>query len=89
MINCDECRHRSFVPGSAHYTCSVFTNPKQLLLNAVVFLSTGVNPAATALGLTISPHGTEKGWANFPLDYDPVWLEGECKGFSERGTSSC
>ena len=31
------------------------------------------------LGFSFNSHGVANGWANFPLNYDPVWMQGECK----------
>ena len=28
-------------------------------------------------------HGRRNGWWSFPLNYDPVWMEGECGAFSK------
>lgn len=28
----------------------------------------------------LNPHGVKNGWANHPMDFDPVWVE-ECLGF--------
>ncbi len=27
-------------------------------------------------------HGTKKGWYNFPFNFDPIWMEEECKEHS-------
>lgn len=31
-----------------------------------------------------NPHGVSKGWYLFPLNYDPVWMEEECRGFAKE-----
>ena len=31
-----------------------------------------------------SKQGIINGWYNFPLNYDPVWQEEECKAFSTK-----
>lgn len=28
-------------------------------------------------------HGFEKGWCNFPVNFDPVWIK-ECGGFEAK-----
>ena len=32
----------------------------------------------------VNEHGVEKGWFNYPLNFDPVWAEG-CTGFAPKG----
>jgi hypothetical protein len=32
---------------------------------------------------TANPHGIKNGWFNFPIDFDPVWIEGQCEGYEE------
>ena len=31
----------------------------------------------------INPHGLANGWANWPLNFDPGWID-ECTAFDER-----
>jgi hypothetical protein len=33
--------------------------------------------------IKIDPHGRAKGWAMWPLDYDPIWVS-ECQLFREK-----
>lgn len=33
--------------------------------------------------VTGDPHGIRQGWFNWPLSFDPVWLE-SCEGFEEK-----
>lgn len=28
-------------------------------------------------------HGIRKGWVHFPINFDPVWMNEECKGFDD------
>jgi hypothetical protein len=32
------------------------------------------------LGIKGNPHGLQKGWFNWPINFDPIWLE-NCNGF--------
>jgi hypothetical protein len=34
----------------------------------------------------INEHGIKNGWANWPLDFDPVWVE-DCRFFLDKETS--
>lgn len=31
-----------------------------------------------------NPHGIRNGWWKFPLNYDPVWMQGQCKAYSKK-----
>jgi hypothetical protein len=31
----------------------------------------------------LNPNGISNGWANWPLDFDPVWVD-SCKFYSEK-----
>ena len=39
---------------------------------------------AESLGVTGVPHGIERGWFSWPLNFDPVWLR-TCNGFEAKG----
>ena len=32
------------------------------------------------LGIKLNQHGVDNHWADFPYQFDPIWIE-ECKGF--------
>lgn len=90
--NCYNCNFRGTVPGSAHSSCSVITKGiKDELLGIAKMLE-----ASLALGVhslvdektqeplvKLSPHGVKNGWANWPLDFDPVWVE-FCPFYDEK-----
>jgi hypothetical protein len=42
-----------------------------------------VSAAVAELNIDINPHGFRKGWANWPWNFDPVWIK-NCDGFEER-----
>jgi hypothetical protein len=53
-----------------------------------IFASVGrtkpqIAESALELGIVIHETGLRKGWANWPWDFDPVWIE-NCKGFEEK-----
>ena len=29
-------------------------------------------------------HGIRNGWFLYPMNYDPVWMENECRNFEEK-----
>lgn len=39
-----------------------------------------VNPDATMKG---NKHGIQSGWFMYPINFDPVWKEQDCKNFQE------
>lgn len=51
-----------------------------------IFASVGRLPPifinSDALNIKAKKTGVDRGWFNFPLDFDPVWLE-NCNGFSD------
>jgi len=92
-LNCWECRHRGRVPGSAHSTCNHpdakpegDTDPVAGLM--AIFASAGrlapmVGTGIEALEIKLNLHGVANGWANWPWDFDPIWVQ-NCNGFGER-----
>jgi hypothetical protein len=36
------------------------------------------------LGIKLNPHGVKHGWANWPWNYDPIWIESDCLGFTAK-----
>jgi hypothetical protein len=60
-------------------------NPMMQL--AGIFASVGRAPAFNIapkeLNIRANPTGIEKGWFNFPINFDPLWLE-NCDGFTEK-----
>ena len=96
-MNCYECRHRRTIPGSHHSRCDhpitkkIHDNP--LLSIISIFASVNRAPPITLvsqapevlekLDIKLNEHGVRKGWCNWPVDYDPVWVN-QCKGFKEK-----
>jgi hypothetical protein len=87
MSNCYNCKHRGTVPGSAHSSCTlVGDQTKQLLLffqylkGDRIMLKDKTTEEVIPL-LKLDPHGVKEGWANWPIDFDPVWVS-ECQAFS-------
>ena len=86
-MDCYNCKFRGNVSGSAHSSCKVISctgNEKSfelevLLASHQVQLMDGDNNPIVKL----SPHGVKNGWANWPLNFDPVWVE-SCKFFTEK-----
>lgn len=88
--NCYECVYRSNLAGSTHSKC-MHPNNEPVLGNPVLsvvatFASVGRTlPVSFDTGLNIKAkkHGVDKGWFNWPFNFDPVWLE-SCDGFEQK-----
>ena len=74
--DCYNCPARSKVPGSAHSLCQhpVANENMESLVSALMI---GRRPEVKIAGiscLTINEHGFNRGWASWPLNFDPVWI---------------
>lgn len=74
--NCYNCKHRTKVPGSAHSSCNSVENQ----LDAAVFTMMGMNKY-----LTLNQHGVKNGWAFWPVDFDPCWVD-HCNFYESNET---
>ena len=89
--NCYDCQYRGGVPGDAHSCCNHPSNRATMedpfLQVMSIFASVGrtapVVKAPNDLNIKANPHGIKKGWFNYPINFDPVWLE-NCDGFKEK-----
>ena len=62
--DCYSCKHRGTIPGDAHSCC----NAVDTLLGILIALTGRGGPRMT-------PHGIRNGWANWPINFDPIWIE--------------
>ena len=88
--DCYKCKHRYNIPGDAHSCCQHPKNQKfndnPLLQMLGIFASVGrVDPVVMDTGLNVkgNAHGIKHGWFNWPINYDPIWLE-SCDGFEKK-----
>lgn len=76
--DCYKCPHRREVPGSVHSSCHIL---KPQLRTAIALMAMcGQMPTITneKTGedlLILNPTGVKEGWYNWPIDFDPVWVE--------------
>lgn len=90
-MDCINCKHRGTVPGSHHSSCNLIGGELATkTLMALRYLkgerihirdSTGKE---TPL-IEIDSHGVKNGWANWPIDFDPIWVS-NCIGFTSKTT---
>jgi hypothetical protein len=55
-----------------------------LQLAAIMGSLPPLQEAMDTMGITAHPQGVRGGWFGFPLNYDPVWMQGECKHFEQK-----
>jgi len=86
MNECYKCKYRGTVAGSCHSSCDhPDLKEDKKWLHILVVLKLG----ATSVGekpnnwLVIgNSHGIKSGWFNWPVDFDPVWVE-RCDGYEQ------
>ena len=92
-MNCLACKHRRPLSGDTHSAChhpeneKMLENPMAQLF--AIFASVGRvepvvdNGAAAKIGITLNEHGVRSGWCNWPMNYDPIWVQ-SCNGFTSK-----
>jgi hypothetical protein len=81
--NCYKCIYRGNVPGSAHSRCNVLSSncsSESEVFRLEILLSTNqvqlTNKETKDPLVKLNDHGIKNGWASWPIDFDPVWVEG-------------
>ena len=89
-MNCYQCQFKGEVPGSAHSSCGLIKAmlkgiPDHKVASIETMIMLGVAKLSTEDEdlIDLDPHGVKNGWANWPLDFDPVWVN-KCNGFTEK-----
>lgn len=77
---CYSCVHRREIPGDAHSRCGHPAVPQADPLVEIMALMGGrllAGPMPVTGGPKVkgNPHGIRNGWFNWPLNFDPVWLD--------------
>jgi hypothetical protein len=90
--NCYKCIHRRNLAGSAHSACAHPSNMPALesplatvlgILGGVGRLGPSVAVDNPLLAVKGNSHGIAHGWFNWPMNFDPTWLEA-CNGFEQK-----
>lgn len=88
--NCYSCKFRGSVPGSAHSCCKVIsdnTSDKGKAFELEILLASHqvqmTDKTTNESLVKLNEHGIKNRWANWPLDFDPIWVE-ECRFFLEK-----
>ena len=82
--NCYECKHRGGLVWDAHSECNhPKIEPADRILT-IFMLGKGIRGGALKrLNISYNQHGYANGWFNWPLNFDPVWLD-TCDGFEAK-----
>ena len=88
--NCYECKWQQELVGSAHINCVhpkikyVADNPLGKMMGMLLGVrGMPFNMKYNPIGVVGDPYGINKGWFNFPYDFDPLWLI-KCNGFDPK-----
>ena len=66
---CHRCPHSTLVPGSSHHqSCNMLGDPMIVLLSMH-------QTRKNYLEIQANDHGIKNGWFNWPINFDPCWLE--------------
>jgi len=79
-MDCYSCKYRGEVSGSAHSSCGVIDELSEdkagtTLLKLLLAGNMVANPV-----VKLNPHGVASGWAMWPINFDPVWVD-DCKAY--------
>lgn len=89
---CYSCIYRGNIEGNAHSRCNHPENKKSdNPLAEVLAIFAGVGRAAPIaninalkkLNIQADAYGIQRGWFNWPYNFDPVWLR-NCDGYKEK-----
>lgn len=84
-MDCYSCKYRLSVMGSAHSRCGAIKDKTKEISSLEIGLLLG----AVSLKIEeeyvieLNPHGVKSGWASWPLDFDPVWVD-KCLLFKNK-----
>ena len=86
MNECYKCKHRGSVAGSCHSSCHhPDIEDSKRFLHLLVVMGVGATAVGGKDGWLIKgdPHGVQKGWFQWPDNFDPVWIVG-CGGYEAK-----
>lgn len=84
-MDCNKCVFKMDNTGSHHVACTI---PTLANIPEVGFLSEVMARAHQehiSIGgvIVINGHGVRNGWAMYPLNFDPIWIE-QCNFYKEK-----
>jgi molybdopterin/thiamine biosynthesis adenylyltransferase len=87
--DCYKCIFKQQLP-SHHISCKLIEHPLEVAALVVSqkrfpFIAK-IDGVETEL-IEINPHGIENGWATYPIDFDPIWID-KCLFYKENESSN-
>lgn len=86
-MSCYKCKYRGTVPGSAHSSCTVIRSTQEEKAEMLELLIAGGQLVLTDQDdnpiVKLDEYGIKSGWANWPLDFDPTWVD-SCGFFKDK-----
>ncbi len=91
---CWTCKYKKEVPGNCHIGCGHMLASVDSMARLAKIM--GVKETdelsctriilmlAFLMGFTLNEHGVKKGWCMWPILFDPVWLDGDCRGYEKE-----
>lgn len=70
--NCYKCPARWQLSYTHHSECRAGGTPTETFLHAT---------ALKTIRVKLNPHGVKNGWAAWPYNFDPIWVD-ECSAFT-------
>jgi hypothetical protein len=82
--NCYNCIHRKELGWSAHSQCSALKTIRGIESLKPEMVNMLIRSGKVKVpGVKFHKHGIANGWAEWPSNFDPVWLE-ECKYYEKK-----
>ena len=79
-MNCNNCIFKQTQGHTHHLSCTVLDTEPELKVQAFV---AGQSSGQFGSYVQLHPHGVKNGWASWPYEFDPIWIE-DCKFFEEK-----
>jgi len=81
--NCYLCKHRRELLGDCHSSCG---HPAAHPIALILFATGKTEFNTEHIHIRGNTHGVRSGWFNWPLNFDPTWLE-VCTGYAQKDES--
>ena len=92
-MDCWSCQYVKSIPGDAQARCKhpkVTERMNDRFGEILSLLGKRLGPqvelsSAEVLGITLNEHGVRHNWANWPFNFDPIWVN-TCNGYFPEET---
>lgn len=86
--NCYNCKFKCNIAGDTHISCNYpkLDQTQKFNISSLLLITPeqGIQLLKDNFGFSVSTHPIVSGWFNFPINFDPNWIEGECTKHSEQ-----